>query len=185
MNRTDAKKLIATITTPKPPDWDRGIFTLESLKKAAEQIREATKYSSPTRITLNEMGAYMVLGSIRVGNLEWTNTNLCLTDGKNDVTATSGEYGYLYTLESAKRVATMIPEWWGWRVPTFQDVSDLFKHPDRDKFKYSNAFLFDNDRPADCQYVDIVNGTKDYPFNTNIVPNTCRYCVRLVRDAKD
>ena len=177
------KKSKKTIDKPTASNrWKNDSFSLKSLKKAADQIREAAaKHFAPTRITVTEMAAIMVLQSVRIGNLEWASTNLCLTDGKDDVTATSGEYGYLYTLESAKRLVATIPL--GWRVPTFKDVSDLFKHPDRDRFKHINAFLFDNDRPEDCQYVDLVNGTKDYPFTTNIVPNTCRYCVRLVRDA--
>ena len=177
----ESKKTIDKLTAHNR--WKDGGFSLKALKKAAEQIREATKHVEPTRITVREMASLMVLQSVRIGNLEWASTNLCLTDGKDDVTATSGEYGYLYTLESAKRIVATIPL--GWRVPTFYDVSNLFKHSNRNKFKHINAFLFDNDRPNDCQYVDIVNGTRDYPFVTNIVPDTCRYCVRLVRDARD
>ena len=179
MTPKESKKTIDKLTAYNR--WKDNGFSLKALKKAAEQIREASKHVEPTRITVREMASLMVLQSVRIGNLEWSSTNLCLTDGKDDVTATSGEYGYLYTLESAKRIVATIPL--GWRVPTFKDVSDLFKHPDRDRFKHINAFLFDNDRPEDCQYVDIVNGTKDYPFTTNLVPNTCRYCVRVVRDA--
>ena len=55
----ESKKTIDKLTAHNR--WKDGGFSLKDLKKAAEQIREATKHVEPTRITVREMASLMVL----------------------------------------------------------------------------------------------------------------------------
>lgn len=69
-----------------------------------------------------------IFDTINIGSQTWMSFNMSINDGGGGVLYPNGdsgnnsEYGLLYTIEAAQRIALLIP---GWRVPTLADFNTL------------------------------------------------------------